>query len=126
MVFSAPRPLWNQLSAMWLAGFAVTALMAAGAAVRFLGAGEMRSLLSIFAGALFIPSLALMFGVWTGSSKTFEIIYVLVWYGGPLNKLLPLDYIGIYTNDYWQNYILLSIILILLAVVGRIRQMQGR
>jgi ABC-type transport system involved in multi-copper enzyme maturation permease subunit len=125
MVFSAPRPVWNQLPAAWLAGFTVAALMGVGTAMRFALAGELSSLLSLFAGLLFIPSLALMLGVWTGSSKAFEVLYALFWYLGPLNKVLELDYIGIHTTVYWIVYLLLSIILVLLALIGRGRQIQA-
>jgi hypothetical protein len=125
MVFSAPRPVWNQLPAAWLAGFTVAALMGVGAAMRFALAGEMLNLLSLLAGLLFIPSLALALGVWTGSSKAFEVLYALFWYLGPLNKVLELDYVGVHTNDYWAIYLLLSIILVLLALIGRARQIQA-
>jgi hypothetical protein len=123
MVFSASRPLWNQLPAVWLAGFTVSALMVAGAGAKYIQAGELTSLPSLFAAALFIPSLALMLGVWTGSSKTFEIIYVLWWYAGPLNRLLAMDYLGVHTNTYWLSYLLLSAVMIMLAFMGRRRQL---
>jgi hypothetical protein len=123
MVFSAPRPMLNQLPAAWLAGLTVSALMLVGAAAKFIQAGEMMSLLSILGAALFIPSLALMLGVWTGSSKTFEIVYVVWWYAGPLNRLLAMDYLGVHTNSYWLSYLLLSAVLILLAFIGRRRQL---
>ena len=93
--------------------------------MRFALAGEMLNLLSLLAGLLFIPSLALALGVWTGSSKAFEVLYALFWYLGPLNKVLELDYVGIHTNDYWTIYLLLSIILVLLALIGRARQIQA-
>jgi hypothetical protein len=125
MVFSAPHPLWSQLPAAWLAGLIVTALMGVGAAVKFILAVEVTSLLSLFAGMLFIPSLALMLGVWTGSSKVFEIICLLIWYAGPVNKLLALDYMGAHTGAYWQSYVLVSVLLIMLALVGRKRQLQS-
>ncbi len=125
MVFSAPQPLRNQLPAAWLAGLTVAALMGAGAALRFLLAGEWSGAVSLLAGLLFVPSLALCLGVWTGSSKTFEVIYALFWYLGPLNKVLELDYIGMHTTDYRTVYLLLSVILVLLAVVGRRRQIQS-
>lgn len=124
LVFSAPRPLQNQLPTEWLAGFTVSALMGVGIAMRFLIAGEMSSLLSLFVGLMFIPSLALMLGVWTGSRKAFEVVYVLFWYLGPLNKVLELDYLGIHTADSWQIYFVLSIVLSVLAVIGRKRQLQ--
>lgn len=98
--------------------------MGVGVAVRFLIAGEMSSLLSLFVGLMFIPSLALMLGVWTGSRKAFEVVYVLFWYLGPLNKVLELDYLGIHTADSWQIYFVLSIVLSVLAVIGRKRQLQ--
>lgn len=125
MVFSAPRPVWNQLPAAWLAGFTVAALMGVGAAVRFALAGEMSSLLSLITGLLFIPSLALTLGVWTGNSKAFEVLYALFWYLGPLNKVLELDYVGVHTTNYWTVYLFLSVILVLLALIGRGRQIQA-
>jgi hypothetical protein len=74
---------------------------------------------------VFIPSLALAFGVWTEGSKAFEVIYVLFWYLGLLNKVPELDYIGLHTSEYWLVYFLLSILLITFAVLGRQRQLRG-
>jgi hypothetical protein len=125
LVFSAPRPLWSQLSAAWLAGLTVSALMGVGAAVQFVLAGETSSLLSLSVGMLFIPSLALMLGVWTGSSKAFEVIYVLFWYLGLLNKVPELDYLGMYTNTNWTVYLLLSILFFGFAILGRQMQLKN-
>lgn len=124
MIFSAPRPVWNQLPAAWLAGLTVAALMGAGFAFRFVRAGEIASLASLLAGILFIPSLALALGVWTGSSKAFEVVYVLFWYLGLLNKVLEFDYVGVHTQDYQGAYFLLCIVLVVLAFLGRRRQIQ--
>jgi hypothetical protein len=124
LVFSAPRPLWNQLWVAWLAGLAVAVLMGLGSAVRFALAGEMQSVAGLFAGLLFIPSLALTLGVWTGSSKAFEVVYVLFWYLGLLNKVAELDYLGLHTTN-WPTYALLSAGLVLLALLGRQRQLRG-
>jgi hypothetical protein len=79
-------------------------------------------------GAVVIPALALTLGVWIGSSKAFEVIYVLWWYLGPLHssEMPALDFMGISTSDYGPAYLLLSAILVLLAVIGRGRQIQGR
>lgn len=123
LVFSSPRPL-NQLPVAWLAGLALAILMGLGTAVRFALAGELTSLVSLVAGLLFIPSLALMLGVWTGSSKAFEVIYVVFWYLGVLNKVLELDYLGLHTSANWPVYLLLSGLLLGLAILGRWRQLQ--
>jgi ABC-type transport system involved in multi-copper enzyme maturation permease subunit len=125
LVFSAPRPLQNQLPVAWLAGFVVSALMGVGAAVQFIAAGETSSLLSLLVGMLFIPSLALMLGVWTGSSKAFEVVYVLLWYLGLLNKVSELDYLGMHTTDHWLVYFLLSVIFFIAAIIGRQRQLKN-
>jgi ABC-type transport system involved in multi-copper enzyme maturation permease subunit len=125
IVFSAPRPLWNQIPLAWLAGFTVAALMGAGSAARLILAGETAGFFSLLAGMLFIPSLALMLGVWTGTSKTFEVVYVLFWYLGLLNKVLELDYLGLHTPDNWLVYLVLSILLFFLTLVGRQRQLKS-
>lgn len=125
MVFSAPHPLRNQLPVAWLAGFALTLLMGAAPAARFLLAGEMTGLVSLLVGLVFIPSLALVLGVWTGSSKAFEVVYVLFWYLGLLNKVPELDYLGLNTSASWPAYLLLSLALFLLALLGRQRQLKN-
>ena len=125
IVFSAPHPLRNQLPAAWLAGFAVAALMGLGPAVRFLLAGETAALFSLLAGLLFIPSLALALGVWTATSKAFEVIYAVFWYLGVLNDVLELDYAGLHASGNLPVYLLLSVFLFLLALLGRQRQLRG-
>lgn len=124
-VFSAPRPLRNQIPVAWLAGFVVALLMGGGTLVRFGLAGEIASQLSLAAGLLFIPSLALALGVWTGSSKAFEVVYVVFWYLGLLNKVLELDYLGLHTPGNWQVYSMLSLALFFLALLGRQRQLKN-
>jgi hypothetical protein len=127
IVFSAAHPLTSQLPAAWLAGFLVTAVVGSGAALRLLAAGELTALPGWLGGAVFIPSLALALGVWSGSSKVFEVVYVLWWYLGPLHpfEMSALDFMGISTNSYWTTYLCLSVILIMIALFGRMRQIQG-
>ena len=65
-------------------GILVAALTGLGAAVRLALAGQSAGLLAWAAGVLFIPSLALALGVWSGTSKFFEALYTALWYVGPL------------------------------------------
>jgi hypothetical protein len=92
ILFSAPRPLARQLPATWGAGFIVGMTFASGILLRLAVSGEIAALLSIVAGALFIPSLATALGVWSGTSKTFEAFYVALWYIGPAHHTPSIDF----------------------------------
>jgi hypothetical protein len=93
MVFSSAAPLTRQLPATWLAGFLISVLTGGGAVLRFLSAGDGMSLLVWFSAALFIPSLALTLGIWSNSSKLFEVTYISMWYLA-MNKLEAVDFFG--------------------------------
>jgi len=125
LAFSSASPLWRQLPAQWLAGFIVTLLMAGGAALRFVIDGDTIGLIALLSGAIFIPSLALASGVWSGTSKLFEILYMVIWYLGPLNKVPGLDFIGSHSNGYPEFFIPFSIALIVFAIFGRSRQLRN-
>ena len=124
LAFSSASPLLRQLPAQWLAGFIVTMLVSIGAIIRLTVDGDTAGLLALLSGALFIPSLALASGVWSGTSKLFEILYMLIWYLGPLNKLMALDYIGSHGNGRPEFFIPVSIALIVFACIGRARQIR--
>jgi hypothetical protein len=124
MVFSAARPLTRQLPATWLAGVIVTALAGIGVGVRALAGGDGLGLLMWLAGVIFIPSLALACGVWSGTSKLFEVLYVVIWYIGPLNRVSALDFIGV-TGAQPFPWLGAGIIFLLLAFIGRWRQLRA-
>ncbi|MCB9111726.1 MAG: hypothetical protein H6634_10815 [Anaerolineales bacterium] len=125
MVFSAPRPVLTQLPATWLAAFTLMALTGSGALVKFLTLGDTHSILAWLVGAIFVPSLALAFGVLTGSSKTFEIVYVF-WMYLILNKFAAIDFVGLTPNSPWLMYLGLSLVLMIVAVSIRQWQIKTR
>jgi hypothetical protein len=94
LLLSAPLPPGLQCAAIWAAGAAVTALAGSGIAVRMALAGDARGLLGWLAGCLFIPALALGLGTLSGSPRLFEVVYLLLWYAGPINHVAELDYTG--------------------------------
>jgi len=124
MTFSSASPLLRQLPAQWLAGFIVTLLVSIGAIIRLTVDGDTTGLLALLSGTFFIPSLALAAGVWSGTSKLFEILYMLIWYLGPMNKIMALDYIGSHGNGRPEFFIPFSIALIVIAFIGRARQIR--
>jgi hypothetical protein len=117
---SAPRPLSRQLGAAWLAGFVVAVGTGAGIAMRLASTGDVGGLGAWVVGAAFVPSLALGLGTMSGSNRTFETIYALWWYVGPVNRLPALDFMG--TTGSAQRpvvYLLLAAGLVAAAVVAR-------
>ena len=123
LVFSAAHPLIRQLPATWLAGVIIALLMACGAAIHLLTAGNWHGLFALLAGAIFISSLALGMGILSGSSKFFQVTYLLLWYFGPLNKIPALDFMGISAESLAAGiplYVFVaSALLMLFAFVGR-------
>jgi hypothetical protein len=94
LIFSSQRALGRQLPAVWAAGVMVALLTGAGVGVRLLQAADWHGMAALLAGALFIPSLALALGVWSGTSKLFEAIYTVWWYMGPANHDPQFDFMG--------------------------------
>lgn len=125
LAFSSAAPLMRQLPAQGIAGFTVLLILGSGAALQFIVNGQSAVLLAFFSGALFIISLALALGVWSRTSKPFEIVYVSLWYLGPLNKVPGLDFIGAHTDGRPEFFIPLSLALIAFAVWGRSRQLRN-
>jgi hypothetical protein len=126
MVFSAPHTVSRQIPAMWLAGAILTVIAGSGAWMHLALAGETQSLLVWFVGALFTPALALTLGVWSGSSRAFEAVYLLLWYVGPANQVPALDYAGLTAEGIAMSmpavYLVLTASMLALALAGRKRQ----
>ena len=94
LLFSSERSLTRQFPALWTAGVLIAILTGSGSAARLLMSGDWHSLAAWFAGALFIPSLALALGALSGGSKVFEAIYTIWWYIGPAHQIPGLDFMG--------------------------------
>lgn len=127
IIFSAPNPLSRQFPLIWLAGVTVALLAGAGVAVNLILAGDWLHFLAWGIGAMFIPTLALVLDVWSGSNKLFEVVYMLWWYAGPINGMESLDFMGTSSSLQLNRlliYGLLTILLLSFAVIGRKRQIK--
>lgn len=94
LLFSSERSLSRQFPALWTAGVIVALLTGFGAGLRLVLAGNWHSFAAWLAGALFIPSLAVALGAWSGGSRAFEAIYTIWWYLGPGHQIPGLDFMG--------------------------------
>ncbi len=120
MVFSSSRPVLRQLPAAWLAGVLATALIVMGGAMFYLSNNDLPGLAGWVGGVVFVSSLALALGVFSSGSKVFEVVYVIWWYIGPLQKTAGLDF----TSGALQVYLLAATVLLLLAAYWRGRQVR--
>jgi hypothetical protein len=127
LIFSTAHPLRRQLPACWLGGVIIAILTGGGTALRLLMAGDQLGLLAWTAGAFFIPTMALTLGVWSGSSKLFEVLYLFLWYLGPANRLGAIDFMGV-TGPLLPSrtpltFLIITAALAVFAIFGRQRQL---
>jgi hypothetical protein len=127
LVFSTAHPLRRQLPACWLAGVIIAVLTGGGTGVRLLFAGEQLGLLAWTVGAFFIPTMALALGVWSGSSKLFEVFYLFLWYLGPANRVGNIDFMGamgpLLPPRTPVFFLAVTVALAVFAIAGRKRQL---
>jgi hypothetical protein len=83
----------RQLAAEWLAGVALTALTGLGPLLRMAVAADGLRVAAWIAGALLIPSLALLLGTAGRTHRMFQALYLLLWYAA-VNQLAAADFMG--------------------------------
>jgi hypothetical protein len=128
LINSGAYPMRRQFPALWCAGVIVCLVTGSGWALRSGMAGLWGAFFAWCVGTAFIPSLALVLGTWSGSAKLFEVIFVLLWYVGPMSRFTYLDFMGA-TDDAIAAgmpmiYLAMTAPLLALAVVGRHRKAQ--
>ena len=128
IIFATALPLRRHLPATWLAGVLVTAAIGSGVAGHLIITGSWTHVFAWAVGVVFIPTLALTLGIWSGSSKLFEVLYMLLWYLGPINHMPVLDYTGMTnatpTLHMPVMYMMSTLVLGAAAVVGRRKRLQ--
>jgi hypothetical protein len=128
LLFSSPRPVARLLTAQWLSGWIVALAVGSGAAMRFALNAEWGALAALLSGAAFVPAMALALGTWSGSAKLFEVLYMLLWYGGPMNRIPAIDFVGTTQPAAGPGvpatFLALAAGLMGLAVLGRRRQLR--
>lgn len=120
MVFSSARPVLRQLPGAWLAGILATALLVIAGAVFYLSSNNLLGLAGWAGAVIFVPTLALALGVFSSGSRVFEVVYVIWWYIGPLQKFPGLDF----TKSAPLIYLLAAVGLLLLSMYWRGRQVR--
>jgi hypothetical protein len=129
LIFSSSAILQRQFPACYLAGVAVAILAGAGAGIRLLLAGQTANFAGWAAGALFLPALAMALGVISGSGKSFEALLTGLWYVGPMNHTMGIDYTGWANGNaaprYAAIYLMMTAGLLAAAFFTRSRQLRN-
>jgi hypothetical protein len=92
-LLAAYPAVYRQLAAEWAAGLALTAVAGLGPLLRMVVAANGAGVAAWIAGALFIPSLALLLGVASRTHRLFQVTYLILWYAA-VNQLAAADYMG--------------------------------
>lgn len=128
-IFSTANLSRRQLPALWLSGILVAVLTGFGFLLRILVTGQTTLLFPFVIGAVFISSLALALGVWTNGRRVFEVVYLLIWYISIQDGATPFDYRGAsdaaYTTNVYLFYLIAAVVLTVLSIAGRQKQLRA-
>lgn len=126
IVFALPHVLRRHLLASWSVGLLVALVMTVSVIVRFALFGDWLACIAAIIGALFVPSLAIALGCWSGSSKLFQAVYLFVWYLATVQGVVFLDFMGHFPQTVMLGIpwfvALVTIGLLIAAAFGRQRQ----
>jgi hypothetical protein len=114
-IYPTLHPIRRQFVAQWLAGVLLALATAGGSLVHWAAAGHLSGIEGILAGAIFIPTLAIACGAISGTTRLFEIAYLVLWYLGPMNRT-TLDFTQ---GAYAPGFTLASAVLFAIAVGAR-------
>jgi hypothetical protein len=120
LIYPTLHPIRRQLVAQWLAGVLLAVATAGGSLFHWAHAGNLSGIEGILAGAVFVPTLALACGALSGTTRLFEIAYLVLWYIGPMNRT-PLDFTQ---GAYAPGFTLASLVLFVMAVGARRLRLQ--
>ncbi|MEV1011371.1 hypothetical protein [Streptomyces sp. NPDC049881] len=94
---ACPGPVRRTL-AEWCAGVAVAAATGLAPLIRLVAAGDGAGAAAWAGGAVFVPSLALALGTLSRTHRTFQAVYLPLWYV-TVNGLPLLDFMGAVRED---------------------------
>ncbi|MBW9171762.1 hypothetical protein [Clostridium estertheticum] len=129
-LFSSTYYKIEQFIALWVSVAFFTAIISVGAIAKILISGGIVNVLALLVGIAFISSLAVFLGTVSGNSILFELIYIALWYMGPLNKLPYFDYLGFSHESILMGmpmvYSIISVVLIGAALLFRIIKVNSK
>lgn len=120
LIYPTLHPIRRHFVAQWLAGVILALVMAGGSLIHWAHTGDLSGIVGILAGAVFVPTLALACGTLSGTTRLFEIAYLVLWYVGPMNRTI-FDFTQ---GAYAPGFALASLVLLVLAIAARKLRLQ--
>ncbi|WP_448568840.1 hypothetical protein [Thalassotalea ganghwensis] len=104
-------------SAAWI----LLVLVSLGSLIRFVGSAEWLLVIQLIIAVSFTVALAYCCGVLTGTKRVFEVLYPALWYMGPIQGALYIDFFGVNPIASWQAsvpfyFLMISISLVILTI----------
>lgn len=119
----------KQLVSIWVANFTIMLIVSSSTMIKVAFCYEPVRALYVLIGVIFITSLAVFLGTVSGNSTLFELIYIVLWYAGPLNKVKYFDFLGVSERKIEIHlpitYLLISLILIAVSVGYRLYRVRN-
>ncbi len=111
----------SQSFACYCAAWILLALASIGSLVRFTGSAEWLLLVQLAIAISFTVSLAYFCGAFSGTKRMFEVLYPALWYIGPMQTALYVDFFGVNSQASWQAgvpyyFVVISISLLMLTI----------
>lgn len=101
VTYSTQSPILQSL-ACYSATSILLALASMGSFMRFTGGAEWLLLVQMIVAISFTVSLAYFCGALTGTKRMFEVLYPALWYVGPIQAALYVDFFGVNSQASWQ------------------------
>lgn len=117
LLFSAPGVHSRQFAALVGAGIVIAVTMCAPTLVRAAIDGEFAYVALLATSVLLIPTTALALGIVSGSRKFFEVVYPLIWYGGSIDTVKPIDLLGTSVESVGRTRMVVFLVIALVSVI---------
>jgi hypothetical protein len=125
LIYSSTHSVIRQVLVPWLAGVLLGIIALTGVSVRALLEGNTDHCSVYLVAALFAPALALALGSLSGTSRFFEVTYLIWWFIGA-NGPRVFDFMQarneIPSSRQTMMYLILAVVFLLLGLARRLRQ----
>ncbi len=88
--------------ASYFSAYVLLILVSLGGIIRFTAMAEWPLLMQLSIAIAFTVALAYFCGTFSGSRRMFEVLYPAIWYLGPIQAALYVDFFGVNSAASWQ------------------------